>query len=271
MSISAINDPNQQNPAKAISVFYCGHEKCEADHSFGPAVRVHHLFHYIITGKGRLYIDNHCYHLQAGQGFLICPHLSTYYIADSEEPWEYVWVGFDGYDVKTILHNCGLSEKHPIFTDQNSEIGTVLLELLAMHQSSPRQYQVLSHFYRFIACMEQPKNNQHQDADYFEQATRFIYDNYSYPIKITDIAQHIGIDRTYLYKVFIAKTELSPQQYLIRYRLTAACQLLTQSRLNITEIAFSCGFKDSPSFCKQFKTRYQITPMAYRKNPTTIL
>ena len=63
-----------------LRLFQFGWEQCAPLHSFGPFVRNHFLFHYVISGKGCLDADDakgvtRRYHLKAGQGFLICPVL----------------------------------------------------------------------------------------------------------------------------------------------------------------------------------------------------
>ena len=41
--------------------------------------------------------------LGAGEGFLVEPEVLTYYQADSEEPWSYLWIGFSGKYAKEYL------------------------------------------------------------------------------------------------------------------------------------------------------------------------
>ena len=78
-----------------LTVYQYGYEKCEPLHSYGPFVRNHYLFHYIISGKGMLSVtekdDNAVYHMEAHSGFLIEPGRINLYSADQKFPWEYVW------------------------------------------------------------------------------------------------------------------------------------------------------------------------------------
>ena len=94
----------------------------------------------------------------------------------------------------------------------------------------------------------------------------YIENNYSYDIKISDIARHVGIDRTYLYRIFMEEEQLSPKQYLMQHRIRIATQMLSSASYTITEIAFSCGFKDSPSFCNHFKKQVGISPRKFRQD-----
>ncbi|MDF2565804.1 MAG: AraC family transcriptional regulator, partial [Massilibacillus sp.] len=61
------------------------------------------------------------------------------------------------------------------------------------------------------------------------------------------------------------------QQYLLQFRLQVAVNMLETTNINITEISYSCGFKDTPTFCKHFKKFYCDTPFRYRKKKHTAL
>ena len=38
---------------------------------------------------------------------------------------------------------------------------------------------------------------------YFQKASEYIRNNYAYPIQISDVAHYVGIDRSYLYRIFM--------------------------------------------------------------------
>ncbi len=98
-----------------LNLYQFGWEKCDPMHQWGPAVRNHFLFHYVISGKGRLEVNYGTYTVEAGQGFLLCPQqISTYY-ADPDDPWTYTWVEFDGMRARECMTLAGLSETNPIY------------------------------------------------------------------------------------------------------------------------------------------------------------
>ncbi len=248
-----------------LSIYHCGHQRCSGGHAFGPAIRNHYLLHYVLSGTGRYYVDGVCNHIKAGEGFLICPGKSTYYIADTDDPWAYVWIGFDGYEVPTILKDCGLSEQQLHYQGGDAHLGQELIAFVETMTEQAGHYERLSKFYHILSLLQKNDTASNQEQDYFDAAVEFIYHNYGYDIKISDIARKVGIDRTYLYKIFMKKIAQSPQRYLILFRLRMGCEMLQQTKRNITEIAYSCGFKDTPSFCKQFRKQYQQTPLQYRR------
>ena len=254
----------------ALTVRHCGQEACRPGHSYGPAVRDHYLVHLVLSGKGIYRYADTELSLGAGDGFLILPGERTFYQADVDDPWAYVWVGFDGYEAKRLLADCGLDDQTRFFHAREMEaLEQEFFGLVSLFQQPVGAYAILAQFYRVVAQMEQPRLRKTGGADYFEKAAEYIRRNYSYHLQIADLAAHIGVDRTYLYKLFLREAGMSPQEYLIRYRLQEACELLKNSTLTASEVALSCGFQDVPSFYKQFQRRMGQTPMNYRRNAKT--
>ena len=231
--------------------------------------------HYILHGKGRYLVNGKSWSLTAGNGFLITPGISTVYSADDKDPWEYCWIGFDGYSVKTILHHCGFSDANLIFTDKSrGKLKEYLMNLITdVSERRCNKLSCLGQLYLCFSlmCGQAGGFSETVRETYVEKAVGFIRHNYTYDIKISDIAKHTGIDRSYLYKLFMDEKKISPQQYLIGYRLYTAEKLLRETDLSATEIAYSCGFRDAPSFNKHFKKRLGMTPLQYRFNKSLIV
>jgi len=61
---------------------------------------------------------------------------------------------------------------------------------------------------------------------------------------------------------------LSPQQFLLKFRITKASELLMNTTLSINTIAHSCGYTDPLAFSKTFKKVTGLTPTQYRKSNT---
>ena len=104
---------------------------------------------------------------------------------------------------------------------------------------------------------------------YFRQAVSYLRHNYSYPVRVEQLARQIGVSRSCLYKAFLRCSGKSVQQYLQDLRLEEACRLLTDTRRAVTDIAYSCGFPDSPSFCRIFRKVYVQTPLEFRRRMET--
>ena len=78
----------------------------------------------------------------------------------------------------------------------------------------------------------------------------FHHKNYQNPLTVQEIADYLSLNRSYLTELFLKTVQLSPQQFLTRYRITKSEELLQSSSLSIQNIAYSCGYSSSFSFSK---------------------
>lgn len=83
-------------------------------------------------------------------------------------------------------------------------------------------------------------------------------------IKITSIASHVGIDRSYLANIFKSTLEISPQEYLLTLRMNRAADLLQNTSQKITVIANEVGYSDPLTFTKMFKRIKGMSPSEWR-------
>nr|WP_289701818.1 AraC family transcriptional regulator [Enterocloster clostridioformis] len=231
----------------------CGHSTTAPLHSFGPAVRPHYLIHFILKGKG------------------IEPDILTFYQADEKEPWEYLWVGFNGSSVSNILNQIGLSCEQTIFQcGESGELYRLVDEMLAYSKSSfSSELKRTGLLYQFLSVLAQnPIDTLSQTAGeyiYIKRSIEYIKNNYWDNMHIYDIANHINIDRSYLYLLFQKYLNRSPSEYLALFRLTRASELLSTTTLSIESISMSCGYSDPAIFSKAFKRLMKMSPSSYRK------
>ncbi|HHT47899.1 MAG TPA: AraC family transcriptional regulator [Firmicutes bacterium] len=264
-----------------LNLYHCGIEPCKPGHSYGPAVRDHYLFHYILSGKGSFFVNNQHYALQQGQGFLIYPELITYYEADQVDPWHYVWVGFNGLKVETYLEAAGFSRENPILTQRTGiNIDRHLLTLVHTaeeYNNTRYNYGKTLHLQGllYITISEMIENaGPHRTAlangdlqdVYIRKALEFIKTNYSRPINIKMIAASLGLSRSYLTVLFKNRLQIGPQDYLIQFRMERACDFLRNPLLSIGDVARSVGYSDPLAFSKIFKKVKGLSPSQYRQN-----
>lgn len=256
----------------SLFVNCCGCSQTEPLHSFGPASKPHYLIHYVLSGKGLFRFDDKEYRLEAGYGFLIQPNELAFYQADAKDPWSYLWVGFAGSRAEEYLNSIGLSERHPIFACERSEELYEIVKDMMEHNTfgvanDLRRNGQLGVFLSVIAESagvvardEEDKGNQ-----YVKKAVSFIQSNYCNPIKVTDVAEYVCINRSYLYTLFQSYLGMSPQQFLTTFRITKARELLESTSYPIESIALSCGYSDALVFTKAFHSMKGISPSRYRK------
>lgn len=249
----------------------CGCSKTEPLHSFGPAVKPFYLIHYILSGKGTFLYGEKEYHLEAGYGFLITPDELAFYQSDKDDPWTYVWVGFTGTKASETVEELGLSVNHPVFfCDKNEEIYETVKCMMEFNTYSfsdnLRRNGYLSIFLSLIATRSDAQIDEEEDKanNHVEKAIEFVRMNYCNPIKVTDIAEYVCINRSYLYSLFEQYLHLSPQEFLTMYRITKSLELLHSTDYPIESIALSSGYTDSIVYTKAFKKKMGMSPSIYR-------
>lgn len=256
----------------SLYVNCCGCSQTQPFHSFGPAVKPHYLIHFVLSGKGIFRSGDKEYHLEAGYGFLIEPEELAFYQADGEEPWTYVWVGFDGSEAEGYLRAMGLSGRHPIFkSDRSEELYDTVRDMMEHNTfgmaNDLRRNGLLSIFLSLIAADLDvvEKNETDRGNAYVRKAVAFIQTNYCNPIRVTDVAGYVCINRSYLYTLFQSYLGMSPQQFLTAFRITKARELLESTSYSVESIALSCGYSDALNFSKAFRSMKGVSPSAFRR------
>lgn len=262
-----------------LTLYQYGYEKCASGHTYGPYVRNHFLFHYIISGEGTLLVEDSSsntseYHLHEGTGFLIEPGRVNTYRADQKNPWEYTWVEFSGLRAKEILEDSGLSSASPVYVPSTSEDGERLkseLLYLANHPQGSAFHQI-GHLYLIMDALTSGASSRRRTQIskraefYVNEAVIFISQNYSRAITVEDMARRCSLDRSYFGKIFRDTLGQSPQEFLIQYRMEKAAELLKSTELPVGEISRQVGYPNQLHFSRAFKNFYGIAPRIYRQN-----
>lgn len=107
---------------------------------------------------------------------------------------------------------------------------------------------------------------QNQDNERIRKMLTYIHQNYSDKIALLDIARAADIGERECLRCFQKTIQLSPIQYLLKYRIMRGAQMLLDSpRSSISEIAGACGFDSPSNFSQMFRRFYRCTPKGYRK------
>lgn len=256
-----------------LNLYQYGWERTEPLHSYGPYRRNHYLFHYVISGKGVLYAEEHRYPVEAGQGFLILPGQTTTYCADEQDPWEYTWIEFDGLRVRESLTRAGLGAANPIYHPVSYQAGQQLKECMMCivqdGEASPsrqigRGFLFLDHLVESSAAKQKQSQRRLRDF-YIKEAISFIEQNYQRDISVEDLAAFCGLNRSYFGKLFRDTMGESPQAFLLNYRMAQAAQFLKETTQPVSAISTMVGYSNPLHFSRAFKSVYGMSPRAYRQ------
>lgn len=267
-----------------LCLYQFGWEQCQSGQSFGPHVRKHYLFHFVISGSGKLYTMNAQgerfeYRVFSNHGFLIMPNENTTYVADMDHPWEYAWIEFDGLRARELITLAGINAQKPIYKSNDlnltSQLKTQMLHLAQTSQAGPLEqvgylYLIMDLLTRSSANRINTNTGRLTDF-YIHEALTYIEQNFQHDITVENIADFCRLNRSYFGKIFKHSLGSSPQDFLINYRMKKAAELLKMSSLPIKDIAIAVGYPNQLHFSRGFKKIYQISPRDWRKQNQLML
>lgn len=264
--------PTYNRESRDLLVYQCGREECTPSHSFGPAIRDHFLIHYIIEGSGTFLVNGKLYKLHKNQGFIIFPDDITYYEADNHTPWIYKWVGFKGIKAEYYLQCAGLTKENPIFEYSNGkfleECFDNMIKASKLKYASELKLQGLLSIFLSelieLSSIDSSSDYYYKDV-YIKKCLNYIEMNYSKKLLISEIAALLGLNTKYFSLIFKESIGVTPQQYIISFRVNKACELMKNFKLSICDISRSVGYDDSLAFSKIFKKQKGMSPKKYRE------
>ena len=240
---------------KGISPIQFGRENCAPGHFFGPSVRTHWLLHYVVSGFGKFEREGETYHLGPGDVFVIPPHLETYYEADWEQPWHYIWIGFTaGDELPEILDQ-------PVI--RCAGVGTIFEDMVrcGKMENGRTAFLCAKIWELFSVLLECGKT----EEGYIKKALSFINAEYVRDITIKEVAEQLGLDRSYFSTIFKEEMGISPQKYLMNLRLEKAAELMLIYGEKPSTAGISVGYPDLYHFSKMFKKHFGLSPRQYQK------
>ena len=257
-----------------LNVDHYGAEICESNYSFGPTIRDNFVLHFIVDGKGKFTIDGKTTELGVGDMFVLPKGKVTFYQADSEHPWTYLWVGFSGSKAENILSKTQLLDSYFCHSTLKSKVLDQIVKLTQFRDQKlddVTELQLISELYKLLAfLMEEFPSKTISKSDqliqsYIRKAKKIIHSRYGSHLKVGDIADKLNLNRSYLYKIFKEETGYSIKDYIVQVRMEKSADLLTNTTFYISEVANAVGFSDALAFSKAFKKYFNQSPSNYRK------
>lgn len=108
-------------------------------------------------------------------------------------------------------------------------------------------------------------NNSTCDNHHIGKIKDFIDKSYANDIYLSLIADEVGLNVSYMSRIFKQSTGLTVFEYITQSRINKSKNLLINSVLTVKEIALHVGYNNTQSYIKYFKTYERMTPGKYRK------
>ena len=104
-----------------------------------------------------------------------------------------------------------------------------------------------------------------RENESMHKALQFIMQNFQKEIQIKDMLEVTNMSYATFYNYFKRNYKVPFKEYLLDIRIEYACKLLKDEALNISEVAYGCGFENLSNFNRQFRRLKGMTPSQYQR------
>lgn len=104
------------------------------------------------------------------------------------------------------------------------------------------------------------------NSEKIKQVCDYIEHNYTQKITLDEIASDVNMTNITFSRFIKQRTGKTFVEFLNAYRISVATRLLIETPLQISEIAYRCGFNNLANFNKIFRKNKSLSPTEYRKN-----
>ena len=225
----------------------------------------------VISGRGELTADEYSSPLIKGDCFFIDCRIPYSYRSSDDDPWEIMWVHFNGCTSQQYFR-CFSENSKNIFRPQFFDrITTAISDIIAVNEKKSRNAEIMCSKYIMdiltIALTSAETEQQYDSGlrDKLAMVHSYIEDHFSDDLSLEKLAAEFYISKFYLtreYKKIYGKTIF---QHIITARINYGKKLLRFSDRSIEDIAHLCGFNDQSYFARQFKKAENQTCLSYRR------
>lgn len=230
-----------------------------------------YLFCIVRNGNGTFTYDNQVLILNKGDCIFIDCHKKYSHTSSESEPWELMWVHFNGKMMphyyqyyKEIVPNIKF---YPYMENRFIEIVQAIMD---ESQHDRHSYEIIVSKLLtdlLTLCFLLPKENQESESiqEKLHQIQIYINENFHSKLSLDVLATNFYISKYHMCREFKNFFGITIGDYLLNKRITHGKELLRFSNKSIGEIAKLCGFSDGNYFNKVFKEAEGMTPSEFRK------
>lgn len=259
-------------PLELAQPFYCTEAGCfYARHNYVGS-RSHtnsYLVFYTLSGAGEVYQGGQLIRVGKGQALLLdCSKPHRFRTAHDRRHWYHLWANIDGEGVRTLAPLISVGRTEAI-TVLDSEIRQGFDAIFSkIEQENARSITALGLGVHQILSSMVSASADDDDVPWSQTpvgiAQSYVAQHYVENITVADMASAASVSSSYLIRLFKRSLGTTPYNYLLRFRITKARELLDETNKPVVQIAHDVGFSNESNFSFRFSKMVGQSPRAYR-------
>ena len=266
-----IQTPGSAARAAFFYVQETGYYKLKESHRAFRKNLDSYLMVLVLSGSGTLMYDNVVYELQAGSCFFIDCMIPYYHQSSTTDPWELMWVHFNGATSKEYYHYFRASSEPALSPRAFVQLKEKLESLLDVNTHSDFSAEIASS--RLIVdllsiLLLEVTNATKEESGATQKlldVRQYLDEHFTEKFSLDELSEHFFISKYHLSREFKNYFGITPSHYVIGKRITLAKRLLRFSDMTLDEISAACGFYDASYMNKQFKSSEGIGATEFRR------
>lgn len=230
------------------------------------------LLFWVLNGKGYVATEGQRYPGGPGDLFCLLRGREHEYGSDRTDPWDILWVHFQGALASTFVKAIRGFGGPRVFLGADPEIRDRWIELVIVHAAGGSGHEIRVHsalyallgliVYRLGQKRSGPASTEPFDVHRIQS---HIHRHLKDVIALEDLAREARLSVPHFTRVFRTLFKVSPMQYVLQQRVALASSLLTETSMPLKNIAESVGCPDPYYFSRLFKKMMGTSPTEYRR------
>ncbi len=254
----------------SFSIIGCGRVECNSHWSLGPAVRDDHLIYFLEYGGISGKINTVKMELKSYELLWLQPQTKFhFFISPGMKQTCVIYCRF-----KLRQKNSVRVLNDYIITRGDAFYRDLLLSVTRLHAEGSKfcdiekcslmyalLFQILSQ-----QVKDKKKNGLGLKSNQKNLTLCFIEENLRRRFSIKDLANHVKMNPHYFTHQFRKSFNISPQAWIKKERIRLTANMLSESNLSVSEVAYHFGYQDVYFFSHQFKDVMGLSPDIWRKS-----
>ena len=233
---------------------------------------------YFPVSGGKSFVNGVCHDIHSGTVLLVRPgsvrhsilHMKAYFVhfaVQSREAEDFL----SEIPIEFTAETLGQSEIRKRFEDLFEPVSKMTKDAAVIQEY--RLISLLCEIKRQVSQATEGEaeiSESHSDgspnSDAVRRAANYIEENFGERLSLSEIAAEVHLSPIYFHSLFKKRLGVTPNEYLVSYRLSKAKHMLCCTDKTIAEISSECGFSSQSYFTAVFGKSEGITPKEYRKS-----
>ncbi len=222
-------------------------------------------FYYLCSGEIGYFTENGVCPVEKGDLVIVPPNTIHTSVKTKESKRKRILFYIDK-DFLPLCTDENLWPKHGIFhINSHKKLTDLISTIVDEYENENNQLMLKALLYEFLVHLSRlalPEKS--TSSDTISKVLHYINSEYTSDITLDNTAKKFFINPSYLSRLFKEKTGVNFLEYINKYRVKKAIELLLETNYTVTEIAAKTGFNSTNNFCKKFKSILGCSPLEYR-------